>query len=94
MRPRTRSVPFGVRGWTVALYSGDGRLLGCCFNFWGDFGGNAFKQGLEHARGSEKLVYARRMLRGEFPRTPASRAQRVACTSNGVSRVVGSAGES
>lgn len=32
----------------------DGKLLGCCLNFWGDFGGNAFEQGLERILTSEK----------------------------------------
>lgn len=57
--------------WTQPQINWDGRLLGCCFNFWGDFGGNAFEQGLEHALGSEKLVYARRMLHGTVPPDPS-----------------------
>ena len=53
--------------WTQSQINWDGRLLGCCFNFWEDFGGNVFEQGLEHALGCEKLVYAKRMLRGDVP---------------------------
>lgn len=63
-------------------------------NFWGDFGGNAFEQGLERVLASEKFAYAKRMLQGDVPplRIPASRVRRVAYTSNDVSMVVGSAG--
>lgn len=42
----------------------DGKLLGCCLNFWGDFGGNAFEQGLERILTSEKLADGRRLLQG------------------------------
>ena len=36
-------------------------------NFWGDFGGNAFEQGLERVLASEKFAYAKRMLQGDVP---------------------------
>lgn len=70
----------------------DGKLLGCCLNFWGDFGGNAFEQGLEHVLSSENLAYARRMLQRAPPRISAFRVRRVAYTSNDVRMVVGSTG--
>lgn len=53
--------------WMQPQVNWDGKLLGCCFNFWGDFGGNVFEQGLERALGSEKLARARRMLYGVLP---------------------------
>lgn len=53
--------------WMNPQINWDGRLLGCCLNFWGDFGGNAFEQGSEHVINSEKLAYAKRMLQGDVP---------------------------
>jgi hypothetical protein len=43
----------------------DGKILGCCRNFWGDFGSNAFTEGLTASVNSEKMTYARKMLRGD-----------------------------
>ena len=40
-------------------------MLGCCRNFWGDFGANAFQDGLHEAINSEKMQYARSMLTGK-----------------------------
>jgi hypothetical protein len=45
----------------------DGKMLGCCRNFWGDFGGNAFRDGLLVTINSDKMRYARDMLRGRRP---------------------------
>ena len=45
----------------------DGRLLGCCRNFWGDFGANVFEAGLEASLSSEPMVYAKQMLQGQAP---------------------------
>jgi MoaA/NifB/PqqE/SkfB family radical SAM enzyme len=45
----------------------DGKNLGCCRNFWGDFGGNAFVDGLHACFHHEKMSYARAMLRGQAP---------------------------
>jgi len=42
-------------------------VLGCGFNFWGDFGGNAFTDGLAAGVNSEKMRYAREMLSGRAP---------------------------
>lgn len=53
--------------WNNPQINWDGKLLGCCRNFWGDFGGNAFTQGLGECLNSEKLNYARAMLMGEKP---------------------------
>jgi len=43
----------------------DGKMLGCCRNFWGDFGPNAFTDGLTASVNGEKMTYARKMLRGD-----------------------------
>ncbi|MEO3430728.1 radical SAM protein [Pelagibius sp. CAU 1746] len=53
--------------WHLPQINWDGKVLGCCRNFWGDFGANAFTDGLEKAVNSEKMLYAREMLLGEKP---------------------------
>ena len=50
--------------WDDPQLNWDGKNLGCCRNFWGDFGGNAFADGLAACMTHEKMVHARRMLRG------------------------------
>jgi len=50
--------------WNSPQVNWDGKLLGCCRNFWGDFGGNAFRDGLLAALDHEKLRYAKAMLSG------------------------------
>lgn len=50
--------------WDDVQVNWDGRVLGCCRNFWGDFGGNVFDEGLDAAINNEKMVYARDMLSG------------------------------
>ncbi len=52
--------------WYNPQINWDGRVLGCCGNFWGDFG-NAFKSGLKNILRGEKINYARRMLMGKAP---------------------------
>jgi MoaA/NifB/PqqE/SkfB family radical SAM enzyme len=53
--------------WIEPQINWEGTVLGCCRNFWGDFGGNAFRDGLRQAVNSEKMRYAREMLRGRAP---------------------------
>ena len=53
--------------WDDPQINWDGKNLGCCRNFWGDFGGNAFKDGLAACVNHEKMIYARDMLRGRKP---------------------------
>lgn len=53
--------------WNRPQVNWDGRMLGCCRNFWGDFGSNAFTDGLAASINSEKMVYAREMLQGRQP---------------------------
>jgi hypothetical protein len=53
--------------WSDPQVNWDGKLLGCCRNFWGDFGGNAFGDGLVASLNHEKMRYARQMLTGFAP---------------------------
>ncbi len=53
--------------WTMPQINWDGAVLGCCRNYWGDFGGNALSGDLLSALNSERIVYAREMLRGKRP---------------------------
>lgn len=55
------------RLWTEPQINWDGRVLGCTRNFWGEFGGNAFEDGLDAAVNSEGMRYAREMLLGRAP---------------------------
>jgi hypothetical protein len=45
----------------------DGRVLGCCRNFWGEFGGNAFADGVVAVSNGERMGCARDMLLGKQP---------------------------
>jgi MoaA/NifB/PqqE/SkfB family radical SAM enzyme len=53
--------------WDNPQINWDGKILGCCRNFWGDFGGNAFTEGLSASLNGETIEYARGMLTGEKP---------------------------
>jgi len=53
--------------WHNPQINWDGKLLGCCRNFWGDFGANAFEVGLSEAVNNEPMRYARAMLTGAAP---------------------------
>ena len=59
-----------VRAVCYSLWSGphvnwDGKILGCCWNNWSDFGGNAFRNGYVASINYEKIEYARNMLLGK-----------------------------
>ena len=56
--------------WKHPQINWDGKVLGCCRNFWGDFGGNAFRDGLIESLNHEKMLYAREMLEGKKPARP------------------------
>jgi len=53
--------------WSKPQINWDGKVLGCSRNFWGEFGGNAFSDGLDTAVNSEGIAYAREMLQGRLP---------------------------
>jgi MoaA/NifB/PqqE/SkfB family radical SAM enzyme len=53
--------------WDHPQINWDGKVLGCCRNFWGDFGANAFNDGLLESVNNEKMMYARAMLNGRKP---------------------------
>jgi MoaA/NifB/PqqE/SkfB family radical SAM enzyme len=50
--------------WKNPQINWDGKILGCCYNYWGDFG-NAFESGLKDGLNNEKISYARQMLCGK-----------------------------
>ena len=69
-------------GRTCAMGSGispqvnwDGKMLGCCVNYWGDFGGNVFRDGLLATINGDKMRYARDMLLGHRPPATISPAR-------------------
>ena len=51
--------------WHAPVVNWDGKLLGCCVNYWGDFGSNVFAEGLVKSAASPKMELARKMLTGE-----------------------------
>lgn len=53
--------------WRAPVLNWDGRVTGCCRNFWGEFGGNAFTDGLDAAVNGERIARARDMLMGRAP---------------------------
>jgi hypothetical protein len=53
--------------WDRPQINWDGKVLGCCMNLWGDFGGNAFHDGLHASVNTEQIKYARAMLLGRVP---------------------------
>ncbi len=53
--------------WDDPQINWDGKVIGCCRNFWGDFGGNAFTDGLMNSINNDKMTYARAMLSGRKP---------------------------
>ena len=60
--------------WNAPVLNWDGRLLGCCRNFWGEFGGNAFESGLKESLSASLIPAARQALMGKgkmIPRLPA-----------------------
>jgi len=56
--------------WDSPQVNWDGRVLGCSRNFWGDFGANAFREGLRPAINNADMRYARQMLLGHQPPRP------------------------
>jgi MoaA/NifB/PqqE/SkfB family radical SAM enzyme len=52
--------------WDSPQINWDGKVLGCCRNFWGDFGGNVFTDGLFESLNNNKINYARDMLLGRL----------------------------
>lgn len=53
--------------WNSPQINWDGKVLGCCRNFWGDFGSSVFRDGLAAGVNSPRIRYARRMLLGKKP---------------------------
>ncbi len=61
--------------WRAPVLNWDGRMLGCCVNFWQDFGPNVFDIGLTAAMAHPNMEYARQMLLGHAPPRPG-----ISCT--------------
>ncbi len=61
--------------WLYPRINWDGRVLGCCWNNWGEFGGNAFEDGYEAVVDSPGIRRARDMLMGR-----ASASEAIPCT--------------
>ncbi len=62
--------------WRQPALNWDGRLFGCCVNYWQDFGVNAFDVGLDAAVNHPTIEHTRRMLMGQAepqPDTPCLR---------------------
>jgi MoaA/NifB/PqqE/SkfB family radical SAM enzyme len=51
--------------WNAPQVNWDGKVLGCCRNFWGEFGGNAFRDGLIDSLNHDRMEHARAMLSGK-----------------------------
>lgn len=51
--------------WNRPVINWDGKNLGCCANYWGEFGGNYIEDGFDSTVNSEKMRYARNMLMGK-----------------------------
>jgi hypothetical protein len=56
--------------WHAPVVNWDGKLLGCCVNYWGDFGSNVFTEGLAKSTESPRMDQARRMLLGQSSAMP------------------------
>jgi hypothetical protein len=56
--------------WQAPVVNWDGKLLGCCVNYWGDFGGNVFTDGLAQSAANPRMQQAREMLTGQIPAAP------------------------
>jgi MoaA/NifB/PqqE/SkfB family radical SAM enzyme len=52
--------------WYDPQINYDGRVLGCCVNYWADYG-NAFSEDLGVVLNNERMHYAREMLLGKKP---------------------------
>lgn len=52
--------------WTGPIINFDGKLLGCCINYWDDYG-NVFEEGLESCLKKERYEYAKQMVMGLVP---------------------------
>jgi hypothetical protein len=51
--------------WHQPVLNWDGRMMGCCVNYWKAFDTNAFSDGLDAAANHPDLDYARSMLMGQ-----------------------------
>ncbi len=66
--------PICAEMWTAPQVNFDGKVVGCCVNYWDDYG-NAFTEGLLKVLNNERMRYARLMLLGK-----AQARADIACT--------------
>lgn len=78
----TRNICYQL--WHAPVVNWDGKLLGCCVNYWGDFGSNVFTEGLARSAANPKMERARKMLTGEEPAMAG-----IPCSTAGTSRISG-----
>jgi sulfatase maturation enzyme AslB (radical SAM superfamily) len=52
--------------WEDPQINWDGKMLGCCVNYWSDFG-NVFQEGFDNVIRSERYEYAKAMILGLKP---------------------------
>ena len=64
----TRSLCYQL--WQAPVVNWNGKMLGCCVNYWGDFGANVFEEGLTAAMQHPLMEQARGMLLGETAAVP------------------------
>ncbi|MFO0552336.1 MAG: glycosyltransferase [Polyangiaceae bacterium] len=57
--------------WLKPQIHYDGAVLGCCYNSWRPFEGNAVREGVERALNGDGIQRARAMLMGKLPPDPA-----------------------
>lgn len=57
---------FCLQLWNNPHINFDGKLLGCCINYWGDYG-NVFEDDLISVLNGEQITYAKKMLTGKAP---------------------------
>jgi MoaA/NifB/PqqE/SkfB family radical SAM enzyme len=57
--------------WDEPQINWNGEILGCCVNYWGELGGNAFEVPIEEWANGDGIRRARAMLMGRMPADPA-----------------------
>jgi MoaA/NifB/PqqE/SkfB family radical SAM enzyme len=67
-RDYTRDICYQL--WQAPVANWDGKVLGCCVNYWAEFGGNLFTDGVAASANSTKMQQARAMLTGHSSAIP------------------------
>ncbi|MFX1392253.1 MAG: radical SAM/SPASM domain-containing protein [Promethearchaeota archaeon] len=56
--------PACIQLWRSPQINWDGKLLGCCYNIWGDYG-NVFDSSFDDCLKSERYIYTKKLLLGK-----------------------------